>query len=102
MSKETEPLDHRRARYTRPRPAITATPDAIVLPCGSQPDSTMADESEQFLNIGVSQQGVLPVISVPGGNQIDPKLADKNGTDTDAEVSPQGALPVISVPGGSQ
>jgi hypothetical protein len=62
----------------------------------------MADESEQFLNIGVSQQGVLPVISVPGGNQIDPKLADKNGTDTDAEVSPQGALPVISVPGGSQ
>jgi hypothetical protein len=68
----------------------------------SKETEPLADESEQCLNIGVSSQGVLPVVSVPGGNQVDPKLADKNGEDTDPEVSPQGALPVISVPGGSQ
>ena len=70
MSKETEPLDHRRARNTMQRPAKTATPDAIVFPGGSQTDSKLADESEQRLNIGVSSQGALPIISVPGGSQL--------------------------------
>jgi hypothetical protein len=70
MSKETESLDHRRARNTGQRPAKTATPDAIVFPRGSQKDSKLADESEQCLTIGVSPQGVLPVISVPGGSQL--------------------------------